>query len=123
MLAPKDAPPDGYVWETNATALATEPRLQTLALAGSYYPDHVVFLGPALPIDIGAPAMIVQGIGAAIRADATASQVSMLRCLCDVLVRLPTDWVPDPIGHDAEAELLNWDAEKYRQDLAEKPKP
>jgi len=42
----------------------------------------------------------------------------MLRCLSDILARLPSDWSLDPIGLEAEAELLNWDAEKYRQTLA-----
>ena len=34
--------------------------------------------------------------------------------------RLPPEWSPEPIGPAAEAELLNWDAEKYRQWLAAK---
>jgi hypothetical protein len=42
----------------------------------------------------------------------------MLRCLSDVLARLPEGWEPEPIGTQAEAELLDWDAEKYRQALA-----
>jgi hypothetical protein len=42
----------------------------------------------------------------------------MLRCLSDVLARLPENWTPHAIGATAEAELLNWDAEKYRQALA-----
>ncbi|MYE36686.1 MAG: class II aldolase, partial [Rhodobacteraceae bacterium] len=32
----------------------------------------------------------------------------------------PHDWIPEPIGEEAEAELLNWDAEKYRQELAKR---
>jgi rhamnose utilization protein RhaD (predicted bifunctional aldolase and dehydrogenase) len=118
--APEDSPPDGYIWDAHATPLATDPRLAKLVLSGSYYPDHVVFLGPALPEAIGAPAMIATGQGAAIKTDATSSQQSMLRCLMDVLGRLPLDWTPQAIGPDAEAELLNWDAEKYRQALAAK---
>jgi rhamnose utilization protein RhaD (predicted bifunctional aldolase and dehydrogenase) len=116
-----DAPtPNGYLWDTHATPLAADPRLLKLVLSGSYYPDHVVFLGPALPVTPGGPAMIAGGLGAAIKTDATASQKSMLRCLMDVLGRLPLDWEPEAIGPDAEAELLNWDAEKYRQALAAK---
>ena len=42
----------------------------------------------------------------------------MLQCVHDVLVRVPADWSLIPIGPAAEAELLNWDAEKYRQQLA-----
>ncbi|MCK0149209.1 class II aldolase/adducin family protein [Marivita sp. S6314] len=121
--APRADPPDGYAWDAAATVLATTPRLTTLAQAGSYYPDHVVFLGPALPTTPTAPACLVQGIGAALRTDATSSQTAMLRCLADVLTRLPADWDATPIGPGAEAELLDWDAEKYRQALAAKGTP
>ena len=42
----------------------------------------------------------------------------MLTCLSNILRRLPEDWIATPIGEEAEAELLDWDAEKYRQALA-----
>lgn len=117
-MAEGDAP-DGFVW-SKANALAQDARLFSLATTGSYYPDHVVFLGPALPIKPveGAPACLIEGQGLAIRKEATAAQNAMAQCLNDVLVRLPADWAPNAIGADAEAELLNWDAEKYRQALA-----
>ncbi|MEQ8658606.1 MAG: class II aldolase/adducin family protein [Hyphomicrobiales bacterium] len=111
--------PEGFVW-SQANALAQDHRLFSLATRGSYYPDHVVFLGPALPtkpVD-GAPAYLVEGEGLAIRKEATPAQNAMAQCLSDVLSRLPAEWTPSAIGADAEAELLNWDAEKYRQALA-----
>jgi len=117
--APATAPPDGYEWEEHATPLACDPRLRALALAGSYYPDHVVFLGAALPTEPGGVS-VGCAEGVALKSGATSSQTAMLRCLMDVLGRLPEDWTPEAIGLDAEAELLNWDAEKYRQALAEK---
>ncbi len=116
---PQTAPPDGYDWLRGATCLATDNRLRALVMAGSYYPDHVVFLGPALPM-IGGPAIMVKTSGIALKKTATPSQAAMARCLVDVLTRLPADWTADPIGTKAEAELLNWDAEKYRQALAAK---
>ena len=119
MPAPEVPTPDGYVWDSHAMPLACDPRLRKLAVTGSYYPDHVVFLGPALPTDPGGVTVLTKE-GAALRADAPSSQTAMLRCLMDVLGRLPEDWRPEPIGTNAEAELLNWDAEKYRQALAEK---
>lgn len=117
---PDSPAPDGYVWSQEAAALALHPRLKTLSLAGSYWPDHVVFLGPSLPTstDSNAPAMLIPDVGVAIKADATPAQKAMLMCLRDVLTRLPEDWEPQAIGSAAEAELLNWDAEKYRQALA-----
>ncbi len=115
--------PRGEVDQSDATYswIARDARACALAQAGSYYPDHVVFLGPALPVrdsDAKPPVILHPGKGIALRDDATPSQKAMLRCLSDLLIRLPEDWVPEAIGAEAEAELLNWDAEKYRQALA-----
>ncbi|MFK7838398.1 MAG: class II aldolase/adducin family protein [Sulfitobacter sp.] len=101
--------------------MAFDPRIANLALAGSYYPDHVVFLGAALPQadnDDAPPAILQPGAGVYLRHGATSSQVAMIRCLADCLARLPKGWAVEAIGTEAEAELLNWDAEKYRQALA-----
>lgn len=114
--------PDGYDWFEYAAPLARDPRLRALVTQGSYYPDHVVFLGPALPTEPGGVAVVCTD-GVALRKDATSAQRAMLRCVMDVLGRLPEDWPPHPIGAEAEAALLNWDAEKYRQALAAKPAP
>jgi rhamnose utilization protein RhaD (predicted bifunctional aldolase and dehydrogenase) len=115
------AAPEGFAWSP-ASALGQNARLEALATSGSFYPDHVVFLGPALPNRPmeGAPAHLVSGTGLAVRKDATAAQHAMAMCVYDVLARLPDSWTPQPIGAQAEVELLNWDAEKYRQALAER---
>ena len=112
--------PVGFAWAPESW-IARDLRVREMVLAGSYYPDHVVFLGAALPTaDTGEnrPAILVDGLGVALRDGATASQVAMLRCLSDLFARLPQDWEVEPIGIEAEAELLDWDAEKYRQALA-----
>jgi rhamnose utilization protein RhaD (predicted bifunctional aldolase and dehydrogenase) len=117
---PQTQPPAGFDWTPDGY-FACAPDLSELALAGSYYPDHVVFLGPALPVadHVGKPpAVLIASAGVALRHGATPAQRAMLRCLGDVLVRLPKGWQPQPIGSEAEAELLDWDAEKYRQALA-----
>ncbi len=101
--------------------MAFDARITTLALAGSYYPDHVVFLGPALPDadhDGNPPVILSPNAGVYLRDGATSSQRAMIRCLSDCLSRLPHDWTAAAIGTTAEAELLDWDAEKYRQALA-----
>lgn len=119
-IAPQDPAPDGFAW-ADQSWLASDPLSAARALAGSYYPDHVVFLGPALPRkdhDGNPPAILIDGAGVLIRDGATTSQKAMLRCLSDLLSRLPENWTPEAIGAEAEAELLNWDAEKYRQALA-----
>ena len=118
---PEASPGSGMEWASEGW-MAQQPRTCMLAMSGSYYPDHVVFLGPGgLPAggQTGAcPAILSEGIGIALRTDASSSQRAMLRCLSDVLGRLPEEWSANPIGQEAEADLLNWDAEKYRQALA-----
>lgn len=117
--APKTAAPDGFEWAAESW-IAQPGRACDLVLSGSYYPDHVVFLGPALPKhDSGPwPAVLMPEHGIAIKRNATSSQRAMLRCISDVLKRLPDSWTATPIGPDAEAALLSWDAEKYRQKLS-----
>lgn len=118
---PADAPPPGFSWAGNEGWMARDGRVRRIVESGSYYPDHVVFLGPALPVADGPrspPAILVPDVGILLRSSATPVQRSMLRCLSDVLGRLPEDWKPDPIGGGAEAELLDWDAEEFRRNLA-----
>jgi rhamnose utilization protein RhaD (predicted bifunctional aldolase and dehydrogenase) len=103
--------------------IAHDSRACALAMGGSYYPDHVVFLGAALPSSDhngNPPVILVPNEGIYLRKGATSSQRAMIQCLSDCLSRLPADWTPEAIGAKAEAELLNWDAEKYRQALAER---
>lgn len=117
---PEKPASEGFVWAAESW-IATDARATALAVAGSYYPDHVVFLGPALPKQDhkGSPPAIVDAdTGVLLRANATSSQKVMLTCLSDILRRLPEDWSVAAIGEHAEAELLDWDAEKYRQALA-----
>ena len=119
-LQSKGIAPAGYSWAEESW-IARDQRACHLAMAGSYYPDHVVFLGPALSDVIGKdrhPAYILPSQGILVKTDITPTQQSMLKCLSNVLSRLPKNWTPEPIGIKAEEELLNWDAEKYRQALS-----
>lgn len=113
---PSEPALDGFEW-TSEGWIAQNPLASKRAVAGSYYPDHTVFLGPALPVKPTKswPAILKTGSGIMLRKDASSGQRAMLKCLADVLSRVPENWKIDPIGKDAEAELLNWDAEKYRQ--------
>ena len=118
---PTAPPPSGLEWCPAAAILATDPDCLATARRGSYYPDHVVFLGPAMPLHGTAPehnAWLVEGEGVLRRAAATGAQRAMVQCLADVLGRLPGDWTAEPIGAEAEAELVDWDAERYRQSIA-----
>jgi rhamnose utilization protein RhaD (predicted bifunctional aldolase and dehydrogenase) len=123
---------DGWEEVPEVSSLVADPVMFSRATSGTYYPDHVVFLGPALPslsmdefvkldsVAFPVPVVLVEGEAAYIKSDATPAQRSMLQCVFNVLSRIPSDWTLVPIGQDAEAELLNWDAEKYRQALAKR---
>ncbi|MEO1239380.1 MAG: class II aldolase/adducin family protein, partial [Pseudomonadota bacterium] len=46
--APQGKAPDGFTWAVESW-MAHDRTATARALGGTYYPDHVVFLGPALP--------------------------------------------------------------------------
>lgn len=108
--------------------LANDPRLRERVAAGSYYPDHVVFLGPSLPKTAVAqlgpesgftfPAALVDDRWVYLKSNAGSANTAMLQCLYDVLTRIPPGMKLTPIGAENESLLLNWDAEKYRQEIA-----
>jgi rhamnose utilization protein RhaD (predicted bifunctional aldolase and dehydrogenase) len=115
--------------------LATSPQNLALATRGSLYPDHVVFLGPALPSlaadgdlaqmvaqaeaqSVPPPvALLVPGAGAIIRQDASAGAEAMLVCLGLVAARIPDGAKLRYLPAQEEQALLNWDAERYRQQM------
>jgi rhamnose utilization protein RhaD (predicted bifunctional aldolase and dehydrogenase) len=116
-------------------ALATDPHNLSIASGGSLYPDHVIFLGRALPAlfgeeDLGllaarvaanglAPpvAVLVRGKGVVIRTDANTAAHALLTCLALVITRLPLDAAVKYLPPDKEQALLSWDAEQYRQQM------
>jgi rhamnose utilization protein RhaD (predicted bifunctional aldolase and dehydrogenase) len=101
------------------------------AIAGSLYPDHVTFCG------IGAHALnendtaetycqniseqpvllIVPEAGVLIRKGFSAASLALARCLSDVLRRVPEQASLQYLTDEQNWELLNWDAETYRQKL------
>ena len=114
-------------------AIALDPIRLQAAAKGSLYPDHVIFLGPAvLTLTAGqrlkellalnqrpvAPLVLVAGAGAVLPRTATPAAIAMARCLADVMARLRPG---EPLRYLTAADehsLLNWDAEKYRQALS-----
>jgi rhamnose utilization protein RhaD (predicted bifunctional aldolase and dehydrogenase) len=115
--------------------LATDPQNLAIATGGSLYPDHVVFLGPALPTlpkdgdlaqlvalaeqqNVPPPvALLIPGAGAIIRQDASAGAEAMLVCLGLVVTRIPESAKLRYLPANEEQALLNWDAERYRQQM------
>jgi rhamnose utilization protein RhaD (predicted bifunctional aldolase and dehydrogenase) len=119
-------------------AVATDLTNCRIAATGSLYPDHVIFLGEgsvvAGPQDnaevvavkwaakgSGEPASILfPGKGILMRRDANAGAEAMARCLADVTARVDEDARVRYLTAEENGELLNWDAEKYRQELNRK---
>ena len=115
-----------------AHAAATDPQSTGLAAKGSLYPDHVIFLGTGSVIaregegvsDVVArlgtsPVTILfPGEGILMRNDATPGADAMARCLADVLARVSEDAPVRVLTPEEHLQLTDWDAEKYRQDLA-----
>lgn len=103
-----------------AHGLAHDRELLEWATAASYYPDHVIFLGPAAATGAGGASKLVllAGRGAYLPVDAGAAADELAVCLALTLARVPAGAVLRAIRTEAEAMLLDWDAEKYRQELA-----
>jgi rhamnose utilization protein RhaD (predicted bifunctional aldolase and dehydrogenase) len=115
---------------------ALDPWSLSVAVGGSLYPDHPVFLGPGAYAlaegetpaalaermtaqGVAVPACIlVPGAGALIRRDLPPGTEAMLRCLGLVTSRLPVGAAIRYLTFEEEGALLNWDAEKYRRSLA-----
>lgn len=116
--------------------LATDPHSLAVVTKGSLYPDHVVFLGPAMRAlsageriaDVvaanaaaGLPppvALLAPGAGAIVRSDIVPGAEAMLVCLALVAERLPIDVRISYLPEEEERALLDWDAEKYRKALS-----
>jgi rhamnose utilization protein RhaD (predicted bifunctional aldolase and dehydrogenase) len=115
-----------------AHSLAFDPVGRKIAAAGTLYPDHAVFMGPAITVvqpgrdlkatlerllerNPAATSVIVAGLGMALRDDALRGTDEMSLCLANVMARLGggdrLNYLPD----EEIADLLAWDAEKYRQ--------
>ena len=116
-------------------SVAIDPYCSAIATGGSLYPDHVVFLGPGLPVleqgeDLHAPdsrvradglpppvALLIPGLGCVIRKDASDGAEAMLSCLALVTCRLPLTAQVRYLTRENEFALVNWDAERYRRQL------
>jgi rhamnose utilization protein RhaD (predicted bifunctional aldolase and dehydrogenase) len=98
---------------------ALDAHALKLGCANVYYPDHVVFLGTTIPTDMAtnAPAIALAGKGVLVRKDAKPSIEPMLRCLGDVFLRSAEGATLKALTAGEIDQLLNWDAEKYRQTL------
>jgi rhamnose utilization protein RhaD (predicted bifunctional aldolase and dehydrogenase) len=125
----------GYEFSVDAeiNALAVDPVvLEIVRKHWVLYPDHAVFLGGVACVVDAEPSeahlraiaaerpavVFVEGVGVLERADLTPGAHSMLRCFHDVVARIPQDADIRSLSAQDVSELLDWDAEKYRQSLA-----
>ncbi len=110
-----------------------------IAGQGSLYPDHVIFLGKGTTIarpsetagDIEtaaagsghspSPLLVFPGKGVLVARNANAGALAMARCLADVASRIQPSQALRVLTDEENAELLGWDAEKYRQTLNHGP--
>lgn len=116
--------------ETHAVAM-DETACNT-ATGGSMYPDHVIFLGSGTQVvspyvsiegvvaqlESQPSSIVVPELGVLMHTDANASQHAMARCLSDVCLRVSAHASIRYLSMDEEYQLLNWEAESYRQSIA-----
>jgi rhamnose utilization protein RhaD (predicted bifunctional aldolase and dehydrogenase) len=112
-------------------AVALDPKSLTIARLGSLYPDHVVFLGPGLveasvasgrlraaPEGRRPPLMMaLPGLGVVLHRSTSKNAEAMARCLADVAARIPEKAPIRVLTRAEEEELMNWEAEAYRQSV------
>ncbi|SJM35385.1 class II aldolase/adducin family protein [Mesorhizobium delmotii] len=117
--------------DIEAHAVAIDPESCRMASGGSLYPDHVIFLGQGSVVarsgeDVmrvtercgTAPAAILfPGLGVLMRGDASPGADAMQRCLADVTARVDVAAKLNYLTAAENDELINWDAEQYRQKL------
>ncbi|MBB3464294.1 class II aldolase/adducin family protein [Rhizobium sp. BK377] len=119
--------------ESHSTALSDTNR--RIALGGSLYPDHVIFLGTEIGVlsegqsaaDLEASShregreapkmLIVPDKGVLLSSTLTAGGEVMARCLAEVVGRIPEEKSVVYLSNDDEYELTHWEAEQYRQAL------
>jgi rhamnose utilization protein RhaD (predicted bifunctional aldolase and dehydrogenase) len=104
-------------------ALATDSRL--LARVRNDWalcPDHVVFLGPRAIVGVMPGELpelaFVPGQGVCVRAPLSPAKLAQLQCYHDVVVRQPDAVALSTLSGDDIAQLLDWDAERYRQAMS-----
>ncbi|TJW06523.1 MAG: class II aldolase [Mesorhizobium sp.] len=117
--------------DVEAHAAAIDPESCRIASGGSLYPDHVIFLGKGSVVagpgeDVKRVvercgtrpvAILFPGLGVLMRGDASAGADAMQRCLADVTARIDVAARLNYLTAAENDELINWDAEQYRQKL------
>lgn len=129
-LIPPFSPNPAYqpIADNRLHGLAKDPDLaHRVTNDWALYPDHLVFLGARAVLveevaDLAqmttAPIVFVAGAGTYVSNAVTAAQLEQLACYFDVISRVPRSARLRSLSHIEVAQLLDWDAEKYRQSLS-----
>ena len=117
-------------------ALAMLRKSYGIAADGTLFPDQCVYLGPGAAVaQVGEPLdeaaaryqkrydfkpmfLIVAGAGIVTRRDIKRAARELLICLKRVIERIPDDAQATYLPVSQVARLMNWDAEKYRIEMA-----
>jgi rhamnose utilization protein RhaD (predicted bifunctional aldolase and dehydrogenase) len=117
-------------------AIATDLPSCRIAVGGTMYPDHCVYLGPAAPhLKPGESFpqaiasyvarhgyepqyVLVEGAGVLTSNQLSRAGAQLLTCLKRVLERIPNGSQVRYLEDRQVARLMNWDAEKYRLAVA-----
>ena len=101
----------------------------------SFYPDHVIFLGPGIPTFVEKsqaekfignlkiknlplpPYFIIKNKGLFENSSAIPAAKEMIDCFLEVLLKVDLSNSLKFLSSEQENELLNWDVEKYRQSI------
>jgi len=109
-------------------SLALDPMSRAYAVGGSLFPDEIVYLGrgcyAAQEKDVPNidpakhPIVLVEGKGVLLAGNMSHSGEAQAECLAATLARVPPGVELNYLKKSDEDELLNWDAEKYRQQIS-----
>jgi len=94
--------------------------------SGVVFPDQAVFLGASIPcfknsseVNKETPLLVIQDKGVFVSCSSKKDVDEILFCLAEVLLRLEKEQMIRYLEKDEISSLLDWDAEKYRQNLSE----
>ena len=134
---PEGKPQPGFDPLPGLSGLASDARARSIVTLAPLLPDQVVFLGGAVPVVSSdetveaaaarterqtgvAPAfLIAAGRGVFGRQSRSAAAESVMQGLYEVARRVPADAKVKGLPEGAVGALLGWDAETYRQGLAQ----
>ena len=114
-----------------AHALALDEEIIKLISYRSFYPDHVIFLGPGPMTLVNMEkaqkfvsfdndkykTIVIENVGVIVHRTSSENIDGMLHCLANTLLRIHKNEKLNYLSEQDELDLLGWDAEKYRQSI------